>query len=435
MMLSAPKSLSGPRLAAYNHVQLGLGIGTHVPHFVDAATGKTALHLQAAMKAGAPVPLDRLESTAENLVHQLEGIRVPRHFLHLQRSIWLLEHARALRANVQILQGKHFSVADEAKLLYGVDVAPFPDLHFQDLRNRLHDLLPGKNDRSKTLAERRAECDQARSIDPNLALRLIHKTIYPKVQKLSAAFYTAPEKNSVEFALAHGVSWTGYNWWQGKGHSLVQFNGDRPMALAHLADTVMHEAGLGHHLHHVGIEHYLDRGHRWLEHSIDLFGVPWGTVAEGIAMTALPLVMDKETWIAWHKDVLFPAAHMTHLDAEREYEQAVTALKTAYGNAVFLFADGASAEQVQNFFRTNAASTEADALKSANFVKKYGSYAFTYYMGAALMAKLYARPSWNGQPSPHYWYHRLVSQPVTPSMIRAWIEHGSSADLSALLRA
>lgn len=405
---------------AKNYVQLGLTAGHHKAQLVDAFVGPADWQPQGTKE---DYPLAVLAQQGAELTARLTQVTGA----DAQRLHWLQRHASSLRDNIAILEhaqsdpegrNRLFSLTEETERLYDVTPTRIPESEYDESLRQLEALLPGTGD----LAERWQAHKQRRSIDAETALRLLNDVICPHVENLAEAIYSHPPGNSFDLELVGGVTWKGYNVWKGGNHSQVMFNKDIPLEVPGLADTAAHETRPGHHTHHVAINEGLVKGKGWLEHTIDLFGVPWGVVAEGIAMSALSAVMDDEAWVDWHDQVVFDQAGLTFLDARRELgiNKAIAVLKSISGNAAFmLFDDQTSPDEVQRYIQRYALSPDYEAKRRVTFAQKYGSYVFTYHTGVHLLRELFARDEGS-----LYWHRRLLTEPVTPSQVRAWIAEG-----------
>lgn len=399
---------------AQGYVQLGLALGLHSAGFVDAYAGPAGWQ---------PLPGDKDAYPPEVLA---EGASILTANLAAsaydgsQRADWLRGQTRALEANIAMLQGRRFGLAEQARLLYDVEPKRADEGAFRKIHEELEGLVPGTGE----LAERMEAHKRRRLIAADEALRLLDEIIVPELRRRSQSLWPLlPEGESATLELAKDVPWRAYNWWKGGGHSLVQFNTDVPLDISQLAAQAAHETYPGHHMHHVVAEQELVRKNGWLEHTIDLFGVPACVIMEGVAMCALPAVMDGDEWTSWHRDEVFPAAGTASLDAEREFEieRLIAGLQACIGDAAFmLMEDRAKAGDVAEWLRRYMLLPEEEAEQKVRFIRHYGAFVFNYFVGAELLWKLFD----TSEEGVGYWFQRIIREPVLPSHIRAWIETG-----------
>jgi hypothetical protein len=143
-------------------------------------------------------------------------------------------------------------------------------------------------------------------------------------------------------------------------------------------------------------------------------------VAEGIAVRALDALLSEDDQIRWNAE-LFTRAGLTHLDAGREHAilKTMRQLEGVWGNATFLLHDQQqSTAEVSAYFQRYGLSRPHEADKAVEFISSplSRSYVFTYSCGGKLLDALFAAKGQMRQ-----WFTRLLTEPVTPSQIRAWI--------------
>jgi hypothetical protein len=153
-----------------------------------------------------------------------------------------------------------------------------------------------------------------------------------------------------------------------------------------------------------------------------LLKAPSSVVSEGIATCALTTVLPDEAWVAWHDEEIFPRAGLNHLSAQREQmlDQALARLKGVNGNAAFLLHEqGASAETVRRYLQHYGLLTEQEAERRIAFISRPldRAYIFTYYWGQTMLEALF-----DLKPERTAWFTRLLTEAVTPTQIRQWMQ-------------
>ena len=108
----------------------------------------------------------------------------------------------------------------------------------------------------------------------------------------------AGERFDLEFVTKK--PWSGYNWYKGDAHSLIQINTDLPIYISRALDLGCHEGYPGHHVLNSLLEEKLTKGKGWVEFSIYPLFSPQSLIAEGsanygIALAFLPPSVEQGT--------------------------------------------------------------------------------------------------------------------------------------------
>jgi hypothetical protein len=389
------------------YIRLATGIDQHLPGYVDAYYGP------AEWREDVVVPLPELAARAERLAHAVTEADSRDE----QRRDYLSRHVFAMQTTLRLLQGENLSLAEEVAALYNVHPERVPESVFEEAHQILDELLPpGENLRERMIQRRKNLEIPVERVEE--LLPVVHKELRTHTREL----YPLPENESVEFLFVQNQPWSAYNWYLGECRSKIEINTDLPLRINHLADFIAHEGYPGHHTEGCIKEARLVRKAGHIEHSIALINSPACVIAEGIATSALGMVMPDENWIAWHQDEIFPKAGFKHLSAQRErqIDLALMNLSGLAGNAAFLLHDdGMPEEKVSDYLQHYGLLREQEALKNIEFISHplYRSYIFTYSVGKKLLQELFAK----NKDAGHY-FTRLLTEPVTPSQIRGWMK-------------
>jgi len=228
-----------------------------------------------------------------------------------------------------------------------------------------------------------------------------------------------PEEESFEVVFVQDKPWGGYNNFLGGGRSRIEINTDLPKRITGLLDLLAHEGYPGHHTELSIKEARLVKDKGWLEFSMIPLFTPFSLLSEGIAMRALDQLLTEEEQIAWEQEVLFPLADLSHLNARHEYaiKKTYRRLNGVEGNAAFLLHDqGASPQEVADYMIRWGLYNEQEAVKFVEFITHYRSYIFNYIVGRQMLDDLLDK-----RDNPDQWFIRLLSEPVTPALLRSWI--------------
>jgi hypothetical protein len=243
------------------------------------------------------------------------------------------------------------------------------------------------------------------------------------LRQLTRTHFPLPDDESFEIYPVTNKSWGAYNWYLGHGRSRIDINTDLPLQITGLATTLAHEGYAGHHTELAIKETRLLHEQGYTECCLGLINSPSCVVAEGIAVRALDVLMPEEEQIRWHAEEVFPRAGFTQLDAAREHaiDRVIRDLSGVWDNAAFLLHDQhKSAAEVSAYFQYYGLRREQEADKAVEFLSGSlsRSYVFTYSYGGKLLDVLFA-----ARGDVTQWFTRLLTEPVTPSQIRAWITH------------
>jgi hypothetical protein len=390
-------------------VDLALALDQHIPGYVDAYFGPPELKEQ--ILSGEPRPITELMRGATELAAAIEQETV----FNDQRRDYLSRHVTAMQTSLRLLQGDVLLLAEEVTLLY--DIAPtwIDENEFEEVHRRLDELLPPGNSLFERLDQRKRSIEisfaQAEALLPDITRRL---------RQLTHARFPLPEAEAFDLFPVTNQPWGAYNWYLGGGRSRIEINTDLPLRITGLVDTIAHEGYAGHHTELSIKDARLLRAQGHLENCIAFINAPSCVVAEGIAVRALDVLLSDEDQIRWHADEIFPRAGFTHLNAAREHAiaKAMRPLAGVTDNAAFLLHDQHQSQaEVSAYLQRYGLRRANEAEKTVEFLSSplSRSYIFTYSLGGKLLDALFA-----AQGNVDYWFTRLLTEPVTPSQIRAW---------------
>lgn len=389
---------------ARHYIELAHGIEQHFPGYIDAYFGPED------WKPRVKQPLAELSRQAEELSRAVEGLEPS------QRRTWLKAQVAAMQTTLALLQGEHLPYREEVRRLYDVEAQAVPEARFEEAAANLEALLPGQGPLSERL-----EAFRRRFVVPPERVGEVLEMVLERLGERVRGRYGLPEGESFTVELVKNQPWGAYNWYLGGYRSRIELNTDLPTYLHALPDTMAHEGYPGHHTEHVLKEQrlYCEKGHA--EASIFLINSPECVIAEGIAVRAREMVLGEEEQGEW---LLELAQHLGLGIGQAEVEamQAVMrqqrVLKYVSGNAALLFHEEKRPEvEVLGYIEHYALTTPERARKSLEFIANptWRSYVFTYTAGGDLLDELFRM-----RASPEGWFRRLLEEPVTPGMVRAW---------------
>ena len=389
---------------AERYIRAAHGVNLHHDGFIDAYFGNPA------WTEAFSSNLEELETELEQLqadVAQLEPI---------ERRAFLKVQITAMLMVVKLKRGDTISFLKEVRGVHDINAIRKPETLFEAAHQKLEQLLPGTG----SIMER-WQASREKFRIPAERLRAVVDVINLELQSRSHKMFDLGTAESCEFQMVHNKPWGGYNWYLGNGCSRIDINTDLPKYLNDLPDLVAHEAYPGHHTEHIVKEKKLLLENDWQEFSIQLLKSPESVLAEGIATSALEVVMPEPELVAWISQELTQVAGLNlsleELETAFQIEQARDGLAYVEGNAaIMLFQDQESEKMVLAYLQHYGLHNVTEAQKKLEFIHHARAYVYTYTTGYDLLKTLFE------QGDKTTIFKRLLEQPVTPSQLRDWAD-------------
>ncbi|WP_428628742.1 hypothetical protein [Sphingopyxis sp.] len=398
--------------AAY--LQLTLEIGTHEPGYIDAYYGPPELQ-----KAAEAAPRDKpaLLAATRDLTAQIDlAARRLSDPLDRRRATFLRAQLRAAETRLLMMQGTRFAFADEAERLFGVRPQLKPLASYDAELAKIDALVPGAG----PLATR-VEAYLDNFTIPTDRLQKTFDAAIARCRGRSMAHIAMPTGESFRLEFVTGKSWSGYNYYQGGYHSLIQVNTDLPIRLSRALDLGCHEGYPGHHLLNMKLEEKLVKDRGWAEFSVYPLYSPQSLIAEGSANYGIELAFPAENKAETERDILMPIAEIAPPSDDR-YWQLLAAIKRASGARLTIAQqyldreiDRPTAVQLtQKYLLVSPKRAE----QSVSFTDQYRSYVINYGLGEAMVRAYVER----GKPTRDQMWQRmakLISEPTLPADLLA----------------
>lgn len=400
--------------AADTYLRLMLEIGTHEDGYIDAYYGPAELMTAA---TAAPRDKDALLAAVRALTAQLVGI-APRLSdpMEKRRVAFLRAQLRAAETRLMMMQGTRFPFAEEAERLFGVRPQLRPLADYDAELAKIEALVPGDG----TLAARVEAFLDGFTI-PRERLQPVFDAAIARCRGRSMAHIPMPNGESFHLEFVTGKSWSGYNYYQGAYHSLIQVNTDLPIRLSRALDLGCHEGYPGHHLLNMKLEEMLVKERGWQEFSVYPLYSPQSLIAEGTANYGIALAFPGQAKAETERDILIPLAGIA-VPSDDRYWQLLDATKALTGARLTIaqqYLDGvidraAAVALTQKYLLVSPQRAE----QSVSFTDQYRSYVINYGLGEAMVRAHIER----GRPSRDEMWRRmaaLVSEPTLPSDLSA----------------
>ena len=393
---------------AESYVKLVLAVGRHDADYVDAYYGPAEWKSEA---EAASLPLPEIEQRAGTLISEIGG----QSEMPAVRQTFLRRQLEALIARVQMLQGARFSFDDEARALYDVAPPTNTERHFQAIVSRLDGALPGRGPVPERYVSYRGEF-----VIPPARLDAVFQAAIATGRERTRRHIALPPNESFVVEYVTDRPWSGYNWYQGSYHSLIQVNTSLPIYIDRAVDLACHEGYPGHHVYNALLEKTLVRERGWIELTVYPLFSPQSLIAEGSANYGIDLALPDDERNAFERDVLFPLAGLPSSRVNEYYaiQALVRELSYAGNEAARRYLDGEiDAAAAVEWLERYALMSPTAARQRVRFFDKYRSYVINYNFGQDLVRAYVERTAGPGADRRWAVFTELLSSPMLPSAL------------------
>lgn len=405
-----PSPLDG---VAEAYVHLSLEAGEREPGYVDAYYGPEDWATEAKAK---PRAVADLRAEAARLSRELTTVAPDRLSPEdRQRRQFLLAQLKAAETRLAMLDGVKFSFADEAEGLFAIRPVLKPLSAYDPIVAKVAALVPGDGP-----LWQRVDAWQNRFVIPTDRLEPVMRASIAECRARSAAHVAMPAQERFELELVKGKSWSGYNWYKGDAHSLIQVNTDLPVRIDRAVDLGCHEGYPGHHLLNMLLERNLARARGWVEFTVYPLFSPQSFIAEGSANAGIDLAFPGAERAAFEAKTLYPIAGLDPAKA-KDYDQLLTLLHQLAGARMTIAAeylDGRiDRKQALDLIQGYQLVSRERAEQSLRFTEHYRSYVINYGLGQDMVTRDLDR---SGADAAARWkrMEQIISQPFLPTELR-----------------
>ena len=393
------------------YVRLQLAIGEHEPGYIDAYYGPP--EWAAAAKADKR-PLAELAAAVETNRAALADLRMrgKGDALWVKRVAFLDAQMVAAQTRLRMLQGEKLSFVEEARGLFGVDIAPEPLASFDAVLAEIDKVVPGNG----PLWQRVDSLNMASEM-PAARLRPVFDRAIAECKARTLAHIALPPGEAFTLEFVTGKSWGGYNWYQGGYRSMIQVNTDLPVRAERAVDLGCHEGYPGHHVLNALLEEKLVRGRGWIEFSVYPLYSPQSLIAEGSANYGVELAFPGDERAAFERAAIFPLAGLDPAQAGRlaRLNLLTERLARSQNTIAALFLDGAiDRETALAHLQKYRLSSRARAEQSLAFIEQYRSYVINYNLGKDMVRAHVERVGGSGPAARWKAFEVLISEPTLP---------------------
>jgi hypothetical protein len=395
------------------YVHLSLEAGEREPSYVDAYYGPDDWAKEARAK---PRAVADLRAEAARLSKELTAIAPARLTVEdRQRRVFLLAQLKAAETRLAMMAGVKFAFADEAQGLFGIRPTLKPLVAYDPIVAKVAAMVPGDGP-----LWQRVDAWQNRFVIPADRLEPVMRASIAECRARSAAHIAMPEQERFELELVKGKSWSGYNWYKGDAHSLIQVNTDLPVRIDRAVDLGCHEGYPGHHLLNMLLERNLARARGWVEFTVYPLFSPQSFIAEGSANAGIDLAFPGAERAAFEAKTLYPIAGLDPATA-RDYDRLLALLHQLAGARMTIAADYLDGKIDRNraldLIQAYQLVSRERAEQSLRFTEQYRSYVINYGLGQDMVTTDLAK---SGRDPTARWkrMEQIISQPFLPSELR-----------------
>ena len=396
--------------AAEKYVKLVLAMGEHDSDYVDSYYGQAAWREE--VRATRP-SLAFIHDAAVLLRADLEFIDRPSEEMEALRLDYLRRQTDALIARADMLEGKRMRFDEESQALYDAVAPTHPEAYFGQLNAAIDAELPG----SGPLIDR-VEAFRTQFVIPREKLDAVFGAAIDICRARTMEHMALPVGETFVVEYVTNKSWSGYNWYKGGFHSLIQVNTDLPIFIDRAIDLACHEGYPGHHVYNSLLEKTLVRDRGWVEFSVYALFSAQSLIAEGSANYGIDVAFPAAERVAMEKEELFPIAGLDASRADQYYRVHELVSRSGYaGNeAARRYLDGEfTADQTEEWLTTYALMAPARAAQRVKFIDQYRSYVINYNLGKDLVRQ-YVESRANGDAEKRWdVFAELLSSPRLPS--------------------
>ena len=410
----APKPDGRVDAIARDYVLLSLEIGEKEEGYIDAYYGPAEIQAKAKAEA-AKLSLAELAKRTEALRQRVAAIPAEGDSLDARRIRFLAAQLTAAATRLRMMQGERLSFADEAKGLLGVVPEIKPLSSYDPVLAKIETLVPGTG----PLPER-MEAFQDRFNIPKERLKPVFDAAIAECKRRTLEHIALPKNESFTMEFVTGKSWSGYNYYKGNAHSLIQVNTDLPIRISRAVDLGCHEGYPGHHVLNALLEEKLTRGKGWIEFSVYPLYSPQSLIAEGSANYGIDLAFPGDDQLKFETATIYPLAGLPTADAAN-YLALRDAMKELAGARFTIARDylegRISRDEAVALGQKYQLQSKERAEKSLDFTDQYRTYVINYGLGQD-MVRAYVEAAGSDPKARWARMEKILSEPTLPSDLK-----------------
>jgi hypothetical protein len=393
-------------------VSLALEVDNYDPGFVDAFYGPEEWRTAAKAK---PRTAEQLKAEAQRLVSEAEAVDAATLTpIEAKRRAYLIGQSKAAFTRLEMVGGKNLPFQDEAEALFGVRPELKPLESYDATLAKIDALAPGPGPLSE-----RVDAFYKKYVVPADKQDAVMRAAIAECRKRTVAHIDLPANEKFDLEFVKGKPWSGYNWYKGAGHSLIQVNTDLPVRIGRAVDLGCHEGYPGHHVLNLLIEENLTKKRGWVEFTVNPLYGPQSLISEGSANYGIELAFPGDEQLKFEQETLYPLAGLDPKTAEAyaEMRKATADLAGAQNTIAndYLAHRTDRATAVAQMQKYGVSSLKA-AEQRVSFIDTYRSYIINYGIGKDMVRAHIEKAG--DQDAKWKAMEELLSQPSIPADLR-----------------
>lgn len=401
---------------AESYVKLVLNVGQYDDGYVDAYYGPENLKPKAiSEKEKSNFPFKKFYDEAESLLGSLK--KIPEGGLseiEKLRLEFLKAQILAVKARIEMLNGKKMSFDEESGALYQA-VAPVHNKeYFESQLKAIDTLLPGKGSISE-----RYENFRKGLIIPKDKLDAVFTAAIQECRRRTLEHVKLPTGENFKVEYVTDKPWGAYNWYKGNAFSLIEVNTGLPTYIDQPLGLASHEGYPGHHVYNALLEMDLSKGRGWVEFTVYPLYSPQSLIAEGSANFGIDMIFPGVERLDFEKKTLYPLAGLDTSRAETYYRlrELINNLQYSMTEAARSYLDGKfTKEETIDWLMKYSLQSKERAERSLRFIEHYRSYVINYTLGQDIIKNYVEKQGGTSDNQTKRWeiFTRILSTPQTP---------------------
>jgi hypothetical protein len=328
------------------------------------------------------------------------------------RNRGLVARLGSLLTRIALNNGETLSFDEEAERLFGTSAPDYDASHFDAVLQKIDVLLPGEGSTSDRVNAFRQQFVVSPDRLPDVFSAAIEECRRRTLQHIKL-----PENESFRIEYVNDKPWSGYNWYQGNAHSLIQVNTDLPIFIDRAIDLGCHEGYPGHHTFNALLEENLVKKKGWLEFTLYPLFSPESLIAEGSGNYGIQLAFPGNERIEFERSVLFPMAGLDDSQAETYYQllDLLAQLSYAGNEAARDYLNGKiDRDQAIEWLVRYSLNSKERAEQRTKFFDTYRSYVINYNFGKD-MVREYIEGGTDDIDERWRRFEHMLSSPMLPA--------------------
>ena len=344
-------------------------------------------------------PADLLLQDAQQLQESL-----PLQPFEPKRSAYLTKQLCALETMSRRLLGERFSLQEQARRCYDLDIDWLPESLFEQAHALYSAALPGRG----SISSRLQQWQNSLTLPPEKAHLLPSFVQHALMEALlrTQAMLPMPADTNTEIQALVDRPARAMARYLGNHRSRVYLNPAVPFPLTDLFYVLCHEGYPGHLAEFVLKDEVLIHGRGYLDERVLLPCSPRYVISEGLALLAHEMIFGPGEAEAWLTEHIYPEAGIDpdHCDLTKIH-RARDLLFGVSCNASWLVEEGRPEGEVLDYLMRYGLLNEEAACRELAGLQQpfYEANIYTYFHGRRLLAAPAARPTTKGSsvPVPH----------------------------------